>query len=106
MQTVTYQKVLMGVWRKRTLTYEHEKARGLEVLVSRMREYNGETSAHRIGPLFWIVSLARPFLPRGEKAVRQHGRGANPSLIPPRMHALKGETNAPRVRVQSRFLRF
>ena len=88
------------------MIYEDKKGRSWEVLVSRMGEYNGEESAHRVGPIFWIFTPARPFLPRGEKATRRRGKGVTPSPIYPKIRAQKSETNARRVRAKSQKLRF
>ena len=38
--------ILIWRWSKRKLLHEDKKARSLEVLVSRMWEYNGETSTY------------------------------------------------------------
>lgn len=105
-QTVICPAILIWGWRKRNLIYEDIKARSLEVLISRVRECNGETRAHHVGLPCRIFAPARPFLLRRKKAVWQRGRGAIPSQIPPRICAPKGRTTARCVQAQSRFFRF
>ena len=69
--------------------------------MSMIREHNGETFAYRIGSAFLIFALARWFLLRWGIAVRQHGRGAIPLSILPRISARKGRAIAVRILAES-----
>ena len=88
----------------RNSVYKDKGGGNWEVLVSRVGEYNSEPITHRVGTLFRIFALARPFLPRRERSMRQRGKGVIPSPIPSKIRAKKGEATARRVRAKSRLL--